>query len=227
LLPVSFDNISFDFKVRRFTSGHGVPMEVRHHRWLGSFCDDEKRQLFQPWMMLDELDTYDIARKHVKHCDAHEAINQLLYCDLKLYLEGNMLVKVDRASMASSLEVRVPLLNPILFDFITELPMNLKLSYLKTKYILKKSMAGILPPKIINRGKKGFNIPVAKWICGDLKELIMDTFNPEHIKRQGLFNSQYIQKLLNDHIAGKTDHRKLLWTLLVFELWYDKYFKKA
>ena len=134
-----------------------------------------------------------------------------------------MLVKVDRASMASSLEVRVPLLNPILLDFVIDLPSKLKLHHLKTKYILKKSMAGILPQDIINRGKKGFNIPVAKWIAGDLKELVMDIFSSERIKRKGIFNQQYIHDILKEHVSGKRDNRKLIWTLLAFELWYDQY----
>jgi asparagine synthase (glutamine-hydrolysing) len=86
-------------------------------------------------------------------------------------------------------------------------------------------MIGILPNEIINRGKKGFNMPVAKWLNADLKELVMDILSPDRIKGEGLFNYQYIQRLLDEHQSGAIDHRKLLWTLLVFELWYDKYLR--
>ncbi len=222
-LPVSFDNISFDFKVRRFIAGRGVPFEIRHHRWLGSFTDEGKKQLFLPWVTLAELDTYEVARRHLQECDAHQALNQLLYCDMKLYLEGDILVKVDRASMACSLETRVPLLNNAFVEFMMTLPVDLKLRRLTSKYIFKKSLANLLPRQIINRKKKGFNIPVAKWINQDLKGLVLDMLSQARIERAGLFNYDYIQKLLADHFDQRTDNRKLIWTLLVFELWYERY----
>lgn len=222
MMPHSFDNISMDFKLRRFLGGRGIPLEVRHHQWLGSFTEAEKLSLLAPWASLESPRTYDIASKYIRSTDAQKNINKLLYCDCKLYLEGDILTKVDRASMANSLEVRVPLLNPILFDFVTELPVDLKIRGFTTKYILKKAMSGLIPKEIINRNKKGFNMPVAKWINSDLKELFGDVFSPERLKKRGLFNPAYVQQLISDHSLMKRDNRKLLWTLLVFELWYDR-----
>jgi asparagine synthase (glutamine-hydrolysing) len=226
LLPTSFDNISLDFKVRRFLSGRGMPLQVRHHRWLGSFVDENKELLLQSWLKPVLRDTYTQAYIHARQSDATLALNQLLYVDMKMYLEGDILYKVDRASMAASLEVRVPFLNRNVVDFVTSLPVELKLHWLTSKYLLKKSMRHILPNKIINRAKKGFNMPVAYWLTGALRELTLDMLSEVHLKQQGLFNSTYVKHLLDEHLSRDRDNRKELWTLLIFQLWYDKYFQR-
>ncbi|MGK7925737.1 MAG: asparagine synthase (glutamine-hydrolyzing) [Spirulina sp.] len=220
-LPVSFDNISFDFKLRRFIAGRGIPIVMRHHQWLGSFTVAQKRQLLEPWTQLQEKDTYQIAFEHQRQSQAKEALNQLLYCDLKLYLEGNILPKVDRASMANSLEVRVPLLNHTLVEYAAQMPHSLKLRGLTTKYILRRAMRKHLPQEIMKRGKKGFNMPVAKWFTKELRPLVEDMLSRERLQREGFFNVDCVQRLLQEHMSGKADRRKLLWTLLVFELWYE------
>ncbi|HJS73121.1 MAG TPA: asparagine synthase (glutamine-hydrolyzing), partial [Vicinamibacteria bacterium] len=225
-LPVSKDNISFDFKARRFISGRGVPVASRHHRWLGAFVPQEKRSLFVPELVQDDVDTYEVAYEHQRHCDARETMNQLLYLDQKLYLEGDILTKVDRASMAASLEVRVPFLNASLAEYVAEIPHGLKLRGLTTKFVLKKAMAGLVPAEILNRPKKGFNVPVGYWIEGSLRELVRDQLAPEKLKREGFFEPAYVEKLLREHAQGVRDHRKLLWTLLVFELWQEKYLRR-
>ncbi|MBN1992337.1 MAG: asparagine synthase (glutamine-hydrolyzing) [Anaerolineae bacterium] len=226
-LPVSFDNISFDFKARRFIAGRGVPPIVRHHFWLGSFIPAQKRQLLQPWAQVREKDTYHIAFEHLHSCQAKASLNQLLYCDMKLYMEGDILPKVDRASMANSLEVRVPLLNHTLVEYTAGLPHHLKLHRLTTKYILRRALRDQLPKTILERGKKGFNMPVAKWLTGPLRPLAEEMFSTERLQRQGFFEPTYVRGLLNEHLAGQHDHRKLLWTLLVFQLWYDRWGKES
>jgi asparagine synthase (glutamine-hydrolysing) len=220
-MPVSFNNISLDFKIRRFIGGRGLPLVVRHHQWLGSFTAAQKRQLLQPWTQLLEKDTYHAAFEHQLQSGAKEALNQLLYCDLKMYLEGDILPKVDRASMAHSLEVRVPLLNHTLVEYVAQIPHSMKLHGLTTKYILRRAMRDRLPQEILGRGKKGFNMPVAKWLTRDLRPLLEEMLSSERLKREGFFNPSYVQQLLGEHMQGKQDHRKLLWTLLVFELWYE------
>ena len=226
VLPVSKDNISLDFKARRFISGRGVPVASRHHRWLGSFTPEQKAELFIPELVQEEIDTYEVAYEHQRRCDAAQTFNQILYMDTKLYLEGDILAKVDRASMANSLEVRVPLLNHRLTEWVAEVPRELKLHGLtskSSKFILKKAMEGILPNEVLTRKKKGFNVPVAYWLNADLKELVQDQFAPAKLKREGFLNPDYVQKLLAQHAEGTHDNRKQLWTLLVFELWYERY----
>jgi asparagine synthase (glutamine-hydrolysing) len=222
-LPVSFDHISSDFKVRRFLAGRGVPLEVRHHRWMGSFLDEEKAALLQPWLQPVSGDTYAPAFAHARACDARLPLNRILYDDMHLYLEGNILAKVDRASMAASLEVRVPFLNRTVVDFASNLPLELKVRRLTGKFLLKHAMADRLPREIVYRKKRGFAMPVAHWLTTDLKEMSHDLLSHDRIARQGLFEPAYVDGLLRDHLEHKQDHRKLLWTLLVFQLWHARY----
>lgn len=222
-LPVSFNNISFDFRLRRFLSGRGVPHLTRHHRWLGSFTDDEKDLLLQDWLKPVLQDTYTQVYRHIRECDAVLPLNQILYADMKMYLEGDILFKVDRASMAASLEVRVPFLNRDLVSFVSDIPFDLKLRRFSGKYLLKKSFKHMLPSEIFKRPKKGFNMPVAHWISGELRNLTLDLLSKDRLERQGLFNYSYIESLLAEHFSQKRDNRKPLWTLLVFQLWHAKY----
>jgi asparagine synthase (glutamine-hydrolysing) len=222
-MPVSFDNISLDFKVRRFLSGRGVPLESRHHRWLGSFIDEEKQELLSDWVKPVVRDSYAEAYRHARECDASMMLNRILYDDLKLYLENDILFKVDRASMAASLEVRVPFLNRHVVDFAASLPLELKLHGLTGKYLLKRAMAGRLPAEVVRRSKKGFNMPVAHWLLAELKPMVTDYLSPARIRRAGLFSERAVDRLLSDHLSKARDNRKQLWTLLVFQLWAERY----
>ncbi len=220
-LPVSFDNISFDFKVRRFLQGQDLPPYSRHQLWMGSFTAQQKSRLLNPDFEAVASDAAEPIYHHWQTCPARDLLNKVFYCDLKLYLEGDILAKVDRASMANSLEVRVPLLNPKMLEFSANLDRNFKVGWLTTKYLMRQAMRDLLPPDILRRRKKGFNMPVAKWLTGPLKPLATEMLAPARLKRHGLFNSDYVQTLFREHLARYRDHRKLLWTLLAFELWYD------
>ena len=220
-LPVSFNNISFDFKVRRFLLGQNLPPYDRHQLWMGSFTPPQKSLLLNPELNNSGGKNSDPIYQHWQACPAQDFLNKVFYCDLKLYLEGDILVKVDRASMANSLEVRVPLLNAKLLDLSANLARKYKVGWLTTKYLLRRAMKDLLPPEIVQRPKKGFNMPVAKWLTGPLKALATDLLAPARLKRHGLFNADYVQILLQEHLTRRQDHRKLLWTLLAFELWYD------
>jgi asparagine synthase (glutamine-hydrolysing) len=222
-MAVSFDNISFDFKLRRFLGGRGQPLVDRHHRWLGSFVEDQKAQLLQDWVRPVLEQSYSLAYQHVSQSQALKPLNQILYDDMRLYLEGDILFKVDRASMAASLEVRVPLLNRAVVDFALGLPLNLKLRGLTGKFLLKKTMERYLPRNILYRPKKGFNMPVAYWLAGPLRPLLLDMLSTDFLEAQGLFDAIYVKKLLDDHLNHRQDHRKLLWTLLMFQMWYRAY----
>jgi asparagine synthase (glutamine-hydrolysing) len=220
-LPVSFDNLSFDFKMRRFLRDYSLPPVVRHHRWLGSFTPEEKAGLLTPLAQKGGEKMVDLVTSHARQAHTQDPLNQVLYCDLKLYLEGDILVKVDRASMANSLEVRVPLLNRVLVEYAAHLPHSFKLRGLTTKFLLRQALKGILPESILTRGKKGFNAPVAKWFAGPLKPLLEELLSPQRLKRQGLFQPDFVATLIKEHQARYRDHRKLLWTLLAFQMWYE------
>jgi asparagine synthase (glutamine-hydrolysing) len=222
-MKVSFDNISLDFRLRRFLDGRGVPLQSRHHRWLGAFVDEEKSSLLQAWIQPVLQDTYARAYEHTANTRAQHPLNRIMYDDLKMYLEGDILFKVDRASMATSLEVRVPFLNHEVVDFVATIPPNLKLKMLTGKYILKKSVAPLLPREIIDRKKKGFNMPVAYWLSSALRPLLLDMLSQATIERQGIFQYGAIKRLLDDHLSKTRDNRKQLWTLLMFQMWYQRY----
>jgi asparagine synthase (glutamine-hydrolysing) len=224
-LPVSMANISLDFKLKRFVDGAGYPIGERHVRWLGSFSSQERARLFDPDVRasLEQTDRHDLVAEHLARHRLQDPLNQVLYLDMKMYLENDILAKVDRASMMASLEARVPLLNVDLVEHMARVPVALKLRGQRSKYILKHAMRGVLPDPILARGKKGFGMPVARWIRGPLKELITTTLAPDKLRREGFFQPAYVQTLLDDHLAGRRDNRKQLWTLFMFERWYERY----
>lgn len=225
LLPVSDDNISFDFKVKKFLSGIGHPDGVRNYLWLGSFNFSEIDKILSPSFhhsfdrnqLVEEIVAYE------KEFPLRDRMTFLQFLDLRLYLQESILVKVDRASMACSLEVRAPFLDYELVEWVMGLSSRLKVRRLTLKYILKKAMNGLLPPEIIHRPKKGFGVPIAKWVKGPLKDLFQEFLSPERIRREGVLNPVYVATLLEEHLNNKVDHRKKLWTLLVWELWINRY----
>jgi asparagine synthase (glutamine-hydrolysing) len=220
-LPVSDENISWDFAVKRFCAGISYDLPARNQIWLGAFEPKAKRELFlEPFRKrIMGYDEFAFHKKIWAQCDSRNYLNQIWNLDLRFYLQDDMLVKVDRASMANSLEVRVPYLDHTLVEFVCAMPTHLKLKGFSTKYILKKVAEKYLPNDIIHRKKKGFGIPVAKWIKAGLKPMILDVLTGDSIKEAGIFHPEYIQGLLDDHFLGKRDFRKLLWTLFIFECW--------
>jgi len=146
---------------------------------------------------------------------------------MKLYLQDNNLVTVDRASMANGLEVRCPLLDKDVVEYVCRLPMQYKLHGFRTKYLLKRAAEGLLPQKIIHRQKKGFGLPLARWLNTDLKTFMLDYLNEERIRRQGIFHYPYVKRLIDEQLAKSKDHREPLWTLLVFQVWYERYIERA
>jgi asparagine synthase (glutamine-hydrolysing) len=225
LLPASNNNISFDFKIKKFLSGIGYPSGVRNSVWLGSFLFQENERVLSPEInaqfsrdqLIEEISFYE------KECLYDDQLTKLQYLDLRLYLQESILVKVDRASMACSLEVRSPFLDHELVEFVMGLPSKLKLNGFTSKYILKRAMQNWLPDEVIQRPKKGFGVPIAKWVKGPLKELFGELLSTNQIKREGFLNPEYVTILLQDHLLNKRDNRKQLWTLLVWELWVNRY----
>jgi len=224
-LPVSFDNMSLDFRLKKFIKGVPYPPIIRNYVWLGTFTPQETEGILTTEVMdeLRGLDEFSILNNFLCGKEFDSLLGELLFLDMKLYLQEGVLVKVDRASMANSLEVRVPFLDHQFVDFVTGLPERLKLKGLTTKYILKKTVKDKIPREVVFRKKKGFGIPAAKWIAGDLKGLFLDVFSEERLKKQGIFDAAVIQKLLEEHFSKRVDNRKKLWNLLILQLWWDNY----
>jgi asparagine synthase (glutamine-hydrolysing) len=224
-LSVNTDNLSFDYKAKRFVSGSKFDIVERHHSWFGSFSKAEKEGLFSDNIKyaIKNIDIYQSAKDLLVNCNAKDQIEQMQYLDMNYYLAEDILTKVDRTSMAVSLEVRAPFLDHNLAEYVAGLPAEYKLKGSVTKYILKKSVADMLPAKIINRPKKGFGIPIAKWLKGILNPLMHDMLSPSRLIIQDLFNYEYIQELMREHEQGIANHYKQLWTLLIFQLWYENF----
>ncbi len=228
-LPVSDANLSFDFKVKQLLRGAGVSSEIRFFRWMGGLIDSEKKELLSDDLKaaLRHHNSYQDIFQYLNESGLTKDLERILYLSMKLYLQDDILVKVDRAAMANGLEVRCPLLDQEFVEFACKLPTKYKLKGLTTKYLLKKAARGILPDEIIDRRKKGFGIPIARWLRNELKTFMLDCLAESKIKRQGIFNYAYIKKLIDDHLERKLDNRKALWSLLVFQIWHETYLENV
>ena len=228
-LPVSHKYLSLDFKIKQFLKGVGVSSEVRFFLWRGAFSNVERHALLRPEVRreLQNENAYEEIYRYVRKSGLTKELERILYLSMKLYLQDNNLVTVDRASMANGLEVRSPLLDRDVVDFVCRLPMEYKLNGLKTKYILKKVAEELLPRNIVYRKKKGFGVPLAKWLTGELREFMLDYLSQERIERQGIFHYPCVSQLINEQLTMKKDNRELLWTLLVFQTWYERYIESA
>ncbi len=151
------------------------------------------------------------------------ALDRLLYLDSKTYLPGDIMTKVDRMSMAVSLEARAPLLDHKLIDFVTRIPAALKLVGDETKHILKRAVSDLVPREILNRPKQGFGVPVQEWINQQLRQRMRETLSDSRTRQRGYVNSQYLDVLLDEHERGRRDHSSRLWSLLMLELWHRQF----
>lgn len=152
-----------------------------------------------------------------------DAVENLLYLDSKTYLPADILTKVDRMTMASSLEARSPLLDHNLIEYVTRIPSSLKLKGDETKYIFKKAIAGFVPREILYREKQGFGMPIGDWINSQLKERITSDLSDRCSLERGYFDPRYINLLLDEHSRSRRDHSHALWTLWMLELWHRRY----
>ena len=224
ILPVNDDNISFDFRVKKFIEGLGIQPDLRHQIWLGSFTPKQKLEILNIDtlnQLEDKTFVSNFLLSHMRSCDTENNWERSLWIDMRFYLQDNMLVKVDRASMMHSLEVRVPYLDHQLVEYAIRIPAKYKYNCSISKYILKKLASAYLPKNIVKRSKKGFGIPIAKWIKHDLKSHFQETLSKDKINTQGFLNGCNVQSLLYEHLLNKKDNRKLLWTLYIFSLWLE------
>ena len=152
-----------------------------------------------------------------------EDLDLLLYTDSKTYLPGDILTKVDRMSMAASLETRAPLLDQKLIEFVGQIPAGMKIVGTETKAILKRAVKDLIPDEILNRGKQGFGIPIQKWINQELRGRIRDTLSDQITRQRGYFDYSYIELLLREHDRSRRDHSTSLWALFMLELWHRRF----
>ncbi len=225
-LPADEKNFSISFNLKKFISSESEEREYRHQEWLGSFNEKGRRALVVGSLRSTlDASVFGSVDRYATEFTQPDEMNRLLYVYARTYLMDEVLVKVDRASMHYGLEVRAPFLDHRVVDFLFSLPYSFKYKNGQTKYLLKKLMEDKLPHSIIHRKKKGFGIPLARWLRGPLKEFCMDTLATEKLREQGYLNPDYVQYLISAHMSGERDNRKELWNLLVFQLWYDRWIR--
>lgn len=159
----------------------------------------------------------EVFRRHLGSCDSDDPLSRIQYLDMKTYLPGDILTKVDRASMAHSLEVRVPILDADFASWVCTLPSSIKLRGQEGKYIFKKALEGTVPDSILYRDKMGFAVPLASWFRGPLKQTIQDRLLGERFSDSGIFDNEVVRQVVRQHVAGARDHSSAIWALLVFD----------
>ena len=173
-------------------------------------------------------DPFRVFRDHLEHAPAEDPIGRILYLDSKTYLPGDILTKVDRMSMATSLEARVPLLDHVFLEWVTGLTSDWKLRGREQKYLLKKLAERVgVPKEVLYRPKRGFSLPLGHWMRHELKEMIVSTLSEPQTMQRGYFNPKGVRRMLDEHFQGRRDHSPRIWRLLMLELWHRNFLETA
>jgi asparagine synthase (glutamine-hydrolysing) len=218
-LPVSHAKVSFDYKAKRFVTGAYLGAAAGHLWWKTILDEDAKADLYGG-RRRDLAPTARLFEALYAQSDGEE-LDRLQYVDGLLYLPADILVKVDRMSMAHSLESRVPFLDRSMLELSRRIPRDLRLRGFTTKYLLKRAMADRLPASVVGGKKRGFNVPMPGWLAGELREFMQDTLAPSRVRAHGLFDPQAVERLMREHVTRVMDHSRALWTLLVLAVWMD------
>jgi asparagine synthase (glutamine-hydrolysing) len=221
LLPPTEKKKGFVNKLRRFFDGAATaPRDLAHYRWMTYLSPAAKARLYTPRLReaLTGGDVYRPVREALGPARG-DLVNRQLVADLRIYLADDILVKVDRMSMATSLETRAPFLDTAVMELALSMPGDLKIRAGERKWILKEAMRGILPDRILTRRKEGFSIPMKNWLRTDLAPLMRSLLAPERVRARGLFESDEVQRRIAEHLAGRENHAHTLFSLMVFERW--------
>jgi len=211
-------------KAKRFVEGARQSPDLSHARWRKFMDQPTRERLFTAETHAGigrAADTHILSL--FDQAGERSALDRSLYVDVKSYLCDNILTKVDRMSMAVSLEARVPYLNPALVELAFQVPDHLKVHKGRTKILLKEIAARHVPAHCVYRQKEGFSIPIKTWLGTQFRPIMEDLLSPARIRRQGLFDSASIELLKQQHLSGRMNHSHLLWSLIVFEAWCDKW----
>jgi asparagine synthase (glutamine-hydrolysing) len=222
-LPSSSRKASFDYKAKRFVRAAHLPPLERHHGWKEIFSVEARADLTGRRASFDPV---DLLRARYRETEGADELARLQDVDLGVYLVDDLLVKTDRASMAHSLEARVPYLDTVVTNLALALPRRLKLRGLSKKVLLRKAAAPLLPREIVHGRKRGFSIPAAAWLRGELEPFARETLSADVLRRQGFFQPGGATRLIDDHVAGREDRSRQLWGLLAFTLWYERHVER-
>jgi asparagine synthase (glutamine-hydrolysing) len=215
-------------KAKRFVEGMGEPEVLGHARWRVFVSEVLRRRLFTPAAQAALLTPVEAHIERLQRdAGRRDAVNRGLYVDVFSYLTDNCLAKVDRMSMATSLEVRVPYLDVEMVEFAFRMPGRFKLQNGVTKAALKRVAARHVPGDCVYRPKEGFSIPIKRWLCRELRPVLEQALDETRLRQQGLFNLDTVRRLKAEHLQGRANHSHALWSLVVFQTWCDRWLRPA
>lgn len=209
-------------KFKRFIAGVATaPADLEHYRWMVYLDARRRRRLYSQALKagLNASDVYAPVRDVLTHARRDDGLNRQLYADLCLYLADDILVKVDRMSMATSLETRAPFLDVDVMELAFSMPGSLKIRNGDRKFVLKQAMHGLVPERILRRKKQGFSIPLKNWLRDELQPMMRTLLSPARVAERGLFEPAEVTALIEAHVAGRENHAHTLFPLMVFERW--------
>ncbi len=222
LLPHGDHPGNFSWKLKRFFQEYIKSAEIRNASLLSHFTTEMKAGIYSDDFLskASSEDSFALLFDKYREADADIFLDKTLYADVMTYLPDDLLVKVDIASMANSLEARSPFLDHEFMEFAARIPAELKLKGWTTKYILKEALKGILPDEVLFRNKMGFGVPIDHWFRNELKEMAYDVILSERAIARGYFKKEAVKKILDEHTSGKWKWHNHIWNLLMFELWH-------
>jgi len=222
ILPHGKDPTNFFWRLKRFLQEYVKTPELRNGHWLCHFTTEMKNDLYEGDFLkqFSHVDSFDLLLDKYKEAEADSFLDKTLYADVMMYLPDDLLVKVDVASMANSLEARSPFLDHEFMEFAAKIPSELKLKGRTTKYVLKESLKGILPDEVLYREKMGFGVPIDHWFRNELKDMAYDIILGERARSRGYFKTSALKKILDEHSSYKWNWHYHIWNLLMLELWH-------
>jgi asparagine synthase (glutamine-hydrolysing) len=225
LVPVNPTRRSYLKSAKRFLLAASLPRIERYLRWITVFNNQTKQSLYSDSFKQETRTAIasELVEPWFAHVNGGGIVDASLLTDLMTYLPNDLLVKVDIATMAVSLEARSPFLDHNVIEFAASLPEKLKLRGLTTKYLLKRVLRSLLPVENLNRRKMGFGVPIGHWFRGKMQRFLRETLLSENALRRGLFQPEAVRLLIDQHTRGDEDFSQQLWTLLMLELWFQRF----
>ncbi|HEV8159826.1 MAG TPA: asparagine synthase-related protein, partial [Pyrinomonadaceae bacterium] len=212
-------------RAKRFLEAASLPREERYTRWMTNFDLQSKERLYTQDFhnQVAGYDSVKFIAKYINRNSGYSILDATLLTDIKTYLPNDLLVKVDIASMAVSLEARSPFLDHKLMEFAATLPDSIKVKGRETKYLLKKVASRLVPREVIYRQKMGFAVPINHWFRGKMSKFVEENLLSEKAVKRDLFRADYVRNLITEHKADKQDNAWKLWNLLMLELWFQRF----
>lgn len=224
-LPHGRNPSNFIWRLKRFLQEYIQSPEMRNAHWLSHFTSEMKSALYTSDFSrrVSAIDSYSLINQRYGEADGDNFLDKTLYADVMMYLPDDLLVKVDVASMANSLEARSPFLDHEFMEFAARIPSRLKLNGTSTKYILKEALRGILPDGVLFREKMGFGVPIDHWFRNELREMTHDVLLSRHCIERGYFQEGFVKRILDEHTSGKWNWQYHIYNLLMLELWHRQF----